>query len=201
MQWRYCSLALSHWYMIWVWLCRLTQARTLFLCGVAMLAAAEYCMRLWWCSYFITWGTVIRSGSQNIQQRLRVAFRHDCRIAVVIMEIQEAQRNTGFDINTLAPGRHGFNSSALGDVVVILSGISEHMLCITFVSNCEIALRWMPQNTFHDKSMLLQMMALFRQATSHYLSQCSPSSVSPYMASLGHTELTHWGFNKYSCYY
>ena len=46
--------------------------------------------------------------------------------------------------------------------------------------SCETAVRWMPQNTFKDKSMLVQLMAWCRQATSHYLSQCWPRSVSPY---------------------
>ena len=35
-------------------------------------------------------------------------------------------------------------------------------------------------------------MAWCRQATSHYLSQCWPRSLSN-MTSLGHNELTHWG--------
>ena len=42
---------------------------------------------------------------------------------------------------------------------------------------CEIALRWMPQNTFDDKSALVHVMALCCQAISHYLSQCWPRSV------------------------
>ena len=87
-----------------------------------------------------------------------------------------------------------------------------------------------------DKSTLVQVMAWCRLATSHYLNQCWPSSMSPYgitrpqwvnniethfkgrypechksslmlfnnvdpdlchhMASLGHNELTHWGWDK-----
>ena len=38
----------------------------------------------------------------------------------------------------------------------------------------------MPQNTFDDKSTLVGVMAWCRQATSHYLSQCWPRSLSPY---------------------
>ena len=38
----------------------------------------------------------------------------------------------------------------------------------------------MPQNTFDDESALIQVMAWCHQATSHYLSQCWPRSVSPY---------------------
>ena len=41
-------------------------------------------------------------------------------------------------------------------------------------------LRWMIQDLTDDKSTLVQVMAWCRQATSHYLSQCWPRSVSPY---------------------
>ena len=40
--------------------------------------------------------------------------------------------------------------------------------------------RWMPWDLSDDKSTLVQVMASCRQAISHYLSQCWPSSVSPY---------------------
>ena len=43
----------------------------------------------------------------------------------------------------------------------------------------EIALRWMPLDLTNDKSTLVQVMAWCRQATSHYLSQCWPRSMSP----------------------
>ena len=43
----------------------------------------------------------------------------------------------------------------------------------------EIALRWMPLDLPDDKSTLVQVMAWCRQATSHYLSQCWPRSMSP----------------------
>ena len=43
----------------------------------------------------------------------------------------------------------------------------------------EIALRWMPQYMFDDKSTLVQVMAWCCQATSHYLSQCWSWSMSP----------------------
>ena len=38
---------------------------------------------------------------------------------------------------------------------------------------------WMPQNLTNQKSTLIQVMAWCRQATSHYLNQCWPSSMSP----------------------
>ena len=46
--------------------------------------------------------------------------------------------------------------------------------------SCEIALTWKPQDLTDDKSTLVKVMAWCRQATSHYLSQCWPSSLSPY---------------------
>ena len=45
--------------------------------------------------------------------------------------------------------------------------------------SCEITLRWMPIDLNDDKSTLVEVMAWCRQATSHYLSQCWPRSVSP----------------------
>ena len=43
----------------------------------------------------------------------------------------------------------------------------------------EIALRWMPLDLTDDKATLVQVMAWCREATSHYLSQCWPKSMSP----------------------
>ena len=45
---------------------------------------------------------------------------------------------------------------------------------------CKMALRWMSLDLFDDKSTLVQVMAWCCQATSHYLSQCWPRSMSPY---------------------
>ena len=45
---------------------------------------------------------------------------------------------------------------------------------------CEIALKWMSVNLADDKSTLVHVMAWCRQATSHYLSQWRPRSMSPY---------------------
>ena len=48
--------------------------------------------------------------------------------------------------------------------------------------SCKIVLRWMPLDLADDKSTLVRVMAWCRQATSHYLSQCWPRSISPYGA-------------------
>ena len=46
--------------------------------------------------------------------------------------------------------------------------------------SCDIALRWMSLDLTDDESILVQVMAWCRQATSHYLSQCWPRYLSPY---------------------
>ena len=74
--------------------------------------------------------------------------------------------------NSLAPGRPRchFKTAIFNDVLLI--GI--------FTSSKDNALRWMPRDLTDNKSTLVQVMAWCRQATSHYLSQCWPSSMSPY---------------------
>ena len=46
--------------------------------------------------------------------------------------------------------------------------------------SCELALIWMSLDFTDDQSTLVQVMAWCRQATSHYLSQCWPSSLASY---------------------
>ena len=46
--------------------------------------------------------------------------------------------------------------------------------------SCEIALIWVSLDFTDDQSTLVQVMAWCHQATSHYLSQCRPKSLSPY---------------------
>ena len=57
----------------------------------------------------------------------------------------------------------------------------ESILLIVIFRSChDDALWWMPQDLTDDKSTLVQVMAWCHQATSHYLSQCWLSSLSPY---------------------
>ena len=74
--------------------------------------------------------------------------------------------------NPLAPGRSECDSKNGIFNLVLLIGI--------FRSSHDNALRWMPQDFTDDKSTLVQVMAWCRQATSHYLSQCWLSLLSPY---------------------
>ena len=47
----------------------------------------------------------------------------------------------------------------------------EHVSLFKFESTpCEIALEWMTQNTFDDKSILIQVMVWCLMVPSHYLS-------------------------------
>ena len=75
-------------------------------------------------------------------------------------------------INSLALGRSGFNFKSAIFNLALLIGI--------FRSSYDNALSWMTWDLSEDKSTLVQVMAWCRQATSHYLSQCWPRSVSPY---------------------
>ena len=74
--------------------------------------------------------------------------------------------------NSLAPGRSECDSK---------NGIFNLVLLIgMFRSSHDNALWWMPHDLTDDKSTLVQVMAWCRQTTSHYLSQCWLSPLSPY---------------------
>ena len=47
-------------------------------------------------------------------------------------------------------------------------------------THCEISLMCMPHISFDEKSTSVQVLAWFRQARSHYLTQCWHRSMSPY---------------------
>ena len=74
-------------------------------------------------------------------------------------------------INSLAPGRFQFNFR----LVIFKLNLVNGGWGISY----EIALRWMPLDLTVDKSTLVQVMAWCHQATSHYLGQCWPRSMSP----------------------
>ena len=76
------------------------------------------------------------------------------------------------NVYSLAPGRPGCHFKAAIFNLVLLIGI--------FTSSNHNAHRRMPWDFTDDKSTLVQVKAWCLQATSHYLSQCWPSSMSPY---------------------
>ena len=75
-------------------------------------------------------------------------------------------------INSLAPGRFEWNFwHVIFKQILVIDG---------WGISCEIALIWMSLDFPDDQSTLVQLMAWCHQATSHYLSQCWPRSLSPY---------------------
>ena len=75
-------------------------------------------------------------------------------------------------VNSFAPGKFEWNFS-----YVIFQGI---LVIDGWGISCEIALIWMSVDFTDDQSTLVQVMAWCRQATSHYLCQCWPRSLTPY---------------------
>ena len=76
--------------------------------------------------------------------------------------------------DSLAPGRFQFDFRKVIFKLTLVNG--------GWGISYEIALRWMPQewqDLTDDKSTLVQVMVWCCQATSHYLSQCWPRSMSP----------------------
>ena len=75
-------------------------------------------------------------------------------------------------VNSLAPGRVQRNfRKVIFQLILVTDGWSI---------SSKIALKWMPMDLTDGKSTLVQVMAWCRQATSHYLSQCWPRSLSPH---------------------
>ena len=75
-----------------------------------------------------------------------------------------------------------FNSLALGWCGChFKSVISENLLWIKFMNtSCKVDPSWMSQNTFHDESILVQVMTWCLTAPSHYLNRCWSISMSVY---------------------
>ena len=77
-------------------------------------------------------------------------------------------------INSLSLGRWGKNSKYM---YLVFKQMQQLDSISIYGGN---ALKWMPQNRFANKSTLVQVMAWCHQATSHYLSQCWPWSMTSY---------------------
>ena len=102
----------------------------------------------------------------------RPLWRH-CNVFYAIPQSSCNKGEKNIDINSLASGRCGCS-----DLKSIIIKIIIHINSL--VTHCEIAFRRIAQNLIDTKSTLVQVMAWRRQATSHYLSQCWPRSMSPY---------------------
>ena len=83
-----------------------------------------------------------------------------------------ASQNTSILFNSLAPGRFEGNLRRVIFKLILMIGGWDIF--------CKIVLRSMSMDLTDDKSTLVQVMAWCRQATSHYLYQCWPRSMSPY---------------------
>ena len=90
------------------------------------------------------------------------------------MQQRQAQWKQAKNINSLAPGKFECNFRFRYLILQIISVIDGWGI------SCELALRLTSLNLTDDKSTLVQVMAWCRQATSHYLSQRWPRSLSPY---------------------
>ena len=73
-------------------------------------------------------------------------------------------------INSLAPRRYG--SSFKSIIFKVIKWNNSYGTC------CEISFRRMPQNRTNENLILVQVMGCCRQATTHYLNQCWPTSLS-----------------------
>ena len=97
-------------------------------------------------------------------------------------------------LSTGSPSRSGkaqWNSG--GNYCLIIISLNPHLSAVVVILNSLISrtlsmellsVMQMPQSPTDDKSIFVQVMAWWRQATSHYLSQCWPKPLS-----LGHNEL------------
>ena len=84
----------------------------------------------------------------------------------------ERRRSSYSSFNSLAPGKFEWNFR-----YVILKQI---LVIDGWGISCEIVPIWMSLDFIDDQSTLVQVMPWCRQATSHYLSQCWPRSLTPY---------------------
>ena len=109
----------------------------------------------------------------NTAQELRTLFKDRVGSGVGngSFFLNNAESMVGCIINSFAPGRSEYDHK---NVIFNLG-----LLISIFRSSHDNALWWMPYDLSDDKSILVQLMAWCRQATSHYLSQCWPRSMSP----------------------
>ena len=105
---------------------------------------------------------------------LEPSIRHSIILTAGIHYVTHKRRIISIlcEFNSLAPGwfEWNFDKSVLKLILVTAAlGIF-----------CETTLRWMSLDLTDDKSILVQVMAWCHQATSHYLSQRWPRSLTPY---------------------
>ena len=65
-------------------------------------------------------------------------------------------------------------------LVIFIKSVFSHLCDLFLWFSCDIVLRSMSLDLTNNESTSVQVIAWCHQATSHYLSQCWPRSVSPY---------------------
>ena len=97
-----------------------------------------------------------------------------CCCQVKLLDLQ-----TWRNYHTMSQWFDGSTHWPLGDVSIVKMW-SPNMVWIKLSTPCEIALRWMPLDSFDDESTFVQVNAWLQKATSHYLSQCWSRSMTWY---------------------
>ena len=112
------------------------------------------------------------SGKDNNEPPCRTLQTNDQDLRVGSLQAHPATQGQAEVINSLAPGKFEWKfSHVIWKQILVIDG---------WGISCEIALIWMSLDFTDDQSILVQVMAWCHQATSHYLSQCWPRSLSPY---------------------
>ena len=111
------------------------------------------------------------------QENIVCPWSGEQRPVGVSLNIKISSYHCGISISQKKrPEKSCFTHQPLIDAAVILNYFQTHINHRYLEQSCEIALRWMPKDTFDDKSTLVQVMAWCCQATSHYMNQCWPRS-------------------------
>ena len=125
-------------------------------------AKGHYLNHQWWFDYRHIY---VSLGLNELKNKSKILSRlfQDLFLIVCYSQIHLSQ-NVSLTIsgfNSLAPGGCEYDPKSVIFNHVLLIGI--------FRFSHDNALRWMPQDLTDDKSTLVQVMAWYRQATSHYL--------------------------------
>ena len=120
--------------------------------------ATEYSMQTWSISCLLMPWLLVLPGHQEAWYRL--------------YKTGKSLSSSWVDFNSMAPGKFEWNFG-----YVIFKWI---LLIDGWGISCETALVWISLDFTDDPSTLVQVMAWCRQATSQYMSQCWPRSLSPY---------------------
>ena len=130
---------------------------------------------------YSSWANLQCSGCLPLGEKLlwnRSIVSRDiaCRTVPMICQVTMSRQliiQLTWYIDSWAPGRPGCHFNfAIFNLVLLID--------FFFRSSNDNAPRWMPWYLTDDRSKLVQVMAWCRQVTSHYLSQCWPSSMSPF---------------------